>query len=36
MYFHAYGEALVVIEMPRGILQFYLSIGLTKKGDKAF
>ena len=32
MYFHASWYALVVLEVPRGIPHFYLSIGLTKKG----
>ena len=32
MYFPAKRLALVVIERPKGITHFYLSIGLTKKG----
>ena len=32
MYFAAKGLALVVIERPKGITHFYLSIGLSKKG----
>ena len=28
--------ALVVIERPKGITHFYLSIALTKRGDKPF
>ena len=36
MYFSAKSLALVVIERPKGITHFYLSIGLTKRGDKTF
>ena len=36
MYFDAKRLALVVIERPKGIAYFYLSIGLTKKGYKTF
>ena len=36
MYFPAKRLALVVIERPKGISHFYLSIGLTKRGDKTF
>ena len=32
MYFPAQRLALLVIERPKGITHFYLTIGLTKKG----
>ena len=36
MYFPAKSLALVVMERPKGISHFHLSIGLTKKGDETF
>ena len=36
VYFPAKSLAVVVIEMPKGVTHFYLSIGLTKRGDKTF
>ena len=36
MYFPAKRLALVVIKKPKGITHFYVSIGLSKKGDKTF
>ena len=36
MYFPAKIFALVVIERHKGIVHFYLSIGLAKRGDKKF
>ena len=36
MYFPAKRLALVVIERPKGISHFHLSIRRTKRGDKTF
>ena len=36
MYFPAKRLASVVIERPNGTIHFYLSIGLSKRGDKTF
>ena len=36
MLFHCFGVDLVVLEMLKAILHFYLSIGLTKMGDNTF